>query len=471
VAQATSVSGRPGRLLVGAAILAALAACGPREEILPGERYGLRETREAAADFAERAEDRQVALEEPPQPPSRVPIRGFSVTGEPRAITLPAQRTNDAWTHVNGTPQHRIVHPALAGEIGRVWSAEIGRAGTRRVRATADPVVGGGRIYTMSAFSEVQATGAGGQAAWRRDLTPATESPGQASGGGLAYDDGRLYVTTGYGTLFVLDAASGATLWRQDLGAVPNSAPTVAPGFVYLTTRDARAWALDRETGRILWQIESTETGSVVIDGAAPALTDRAVIFPFGSGDVIAALRQGGRRLWSSIVTGRRVGETYAEVGDITADPVVDGGRVYVGTPTGRLAALDATTGERIWTATEGSNSAVWPTGGAVFLTTDKGEVARLDAGSGEVVWTAALPYYREERVSARRGVFAHYGPVLAGGRLIVVSSDGLLRQIDPASGALLAQTELGAPAAGDPVVANRTLYVVTEDGRLHAFR
>ena len=70
-----------------------------------------------------------------------------------------------------------------------------------------------------------------------------------------------------------------------------------------------------------------------------------------------------------------------------------------------------------------------------------------------------------------RYAVFPHFGPVLAGGRLIVVSGDGYMREVDPASGKLLRATPIGGVAAANPIVAGRTLYVLTDDGRLHAFR
>ncbi|MCA8880597.1 MAG: PQQ-binding-like beta-propeller repeat protein [Rhodobacteraceae bacterium] len=454
-----------------AGLLAALAAgCSGPEVILPGPRYDVRQTDEAAADYA-----REVQAGTLPQtatrPPTSTPPVPYQVSGTPKPVSLPAPVANAEWTHVNGSPSHSIRPPAFGSGMTQIWAVDAGRAGTRRLRLTADPVVGGGRVFTMSAYSEVQATSPGGAVLWRRSLTPATERPGEASGGGLAYADGRLYVTTGYGELRVLDATSGADIWVQRLAAVPNSAPTVSGGFIYLTTRDNQAWAIDRSNGRILWQIEGGETGAVVIDGAAPAVSARAVMFPFGSGDVIAALRESGVRLWSTIVTGQRLGRAYAEVSDITADPVVVGDTVYVGTPTGRLAALDVNTGERKWTAKEGSNSAVWPAGNAIYLVSDAAEIVRLDAATGETVWSATLPYYTTQRVRSRRGVFAHFGPVLAGGRLIVASTDGYVREIDPASGKLLRATPLGSPAAANPVVAGQTLYVLTEDGRLHAFR
>ena len=60
---------------------------------------------------------------------------------------------------------------------------------------------------------------------------------------------------------------------------------------------------------------------------------------------------------------------------------------------------------------------------------------------------------------------------MIAGGRLILVSSDGFLREFDPASGALIATSELPGEAARAPVVPGGTLYVVTDNAQLHAFR
>ena len=67
--------------------------------------------------------------------------------------------------------------------------------------------------------------------------------------------------------------------------------------------------------------------------------------------------------------------------------------------------------------------------------------------------------------------VFAHHGPILAGGRIIVASSDDLIRSFDPKSGALLGTTEITGGASTAPVVAGQTLYVVSRDGQLKAYR
>jgi outer membrane protein assembly factor BamB len=145
---------------------------------------------------------------------------------------------------------------------------------------------------------------------------------------------------------------------------------------------------------------------------------------------------------------------------------VLSGPTAYVGTFSGRTAALDAESGDTLWSIPEGAQSPVVPAGDSVFLVNDLGELLRVEASSGGVIWRVKLP-----QAEHRRGVTAFYGPVLAGGRLVVASSDGQLLQFDPSAGGTLAAVGLPSGAASAPVVAGSTLYIVTEDGRLNAFR
>ena len=62
-------------------------------------------------------------------------------------------------------------------------------------------------------------------------------------------------------------------------------------------------------------------------------------------------------------------------------------------------------------------------------------------------------------------------GPVLAGGRLITVSSYGLAVSVDPQTGKRIAATDLDEPVSLAPIVAGGSLYFLTDGGRLIAFR
>lgn len=447
------------------AAVAALAACGPREVILPGERLDLRALGSGASgdplDASAEAEVAAQGTERSPDAPANQSL----------AANLPAPQVNGDWTHRGGSATHRTRHPALSATPQRVWSASIGEGNNRKGRITADPVIADGRIFTLDAGAGVTATSTAGQTLWRVDLTPPTDGGNDASGGGLAYGGGRLFVTSGFGILTALDPATGAELWTQKLDASATGAPTVAGDLVYVAARDAQAWAVRTDNGRIEWQLPGTPSPSAFLSGAGPVVTDRLAIFPFASGELVAALRQGGLRVWAATVAGQRRGRVYATVSDISGDPVVEGDILYAANQSGRVAAMRADNGERIWTAREGAYSPVWPEGGSVYLVSDQAELVRLDAETGERIWGVPLPYFEKERPRRLKRVYAHFGPVMAGGRLWVASNDGLLRGFDPTDGALVYETQIPGGAASNPSVAAGVLYVVSANGQLHAFR
>jgi outer membrane protein assembly factor BamB len=179
----------------------------------------------------------------------------------------------------------------------------------------------------------------------------------------------------------------------------------------------------------------------------------------------------GGTKIWQSSIAGRRLGRAYAYAADVTGDAVIDGKVIFAGTAAGRTVAISASSGDRIWSADEGALGPVVVAGGSIFLVNDQAELVRLDAATGEVIWTVEMPYFTKEKVKRRKAIFAHYGPVLAGGRVMVVSSDGLLRAFDPTNGNLTHSTDIPGGAAAQPAVAGGVLYVVGGNGQLHAFR
>ena len=446
------------KLNVGVSALAAtllLAGC-ERELILTGERFAVRT--DLTASIPVEGEAAPVAA------PDRV-----ANTSVP--ISLPAASANADWTHRGGNARHTSPHGVLSAAPQRVWSANIGSGSSRKNRISAAPVVGEGRVFTIDSRALVVATATNGATAWQADLTAGFDRGGNVSGGGLAVGGGTLFVATGYGELVALSAANGAVIWRQRLQSPVSGAPSVEGNTVYVSTNDGAGHALDAANGKVRWTIEGIPGATAVVGAASPAIADRTVIFPFSSGSLMSALKINGARVWGAPVTGQRVGVGYQNLTDITGDPVLIGGTLYAGTAAGRTAAIDAGTGERIWTAIEGAMSAPLVVGGSVFVVNDQGMLVRMEAASGAVIWQVEMPYFVKEKPKRRKAIFAHFGPVLAGGRLVVVSSDGLLRMFNPADGALLATAEIPGGAASAPALAGGVLYVVGAGGQLHAFR
>lgn len=404
----------------------------------------------------------------------------LDVRGEPIAVETPnraapislSQPVNIAeWTHRNGALGQPVAHPALRENLARVWSAPIGQGTGTRHRITAMPVAAGGRIYTLDSRAMVTATSTSGETLWQRDLRPDWARRDSASGGGLAVAGGRLYVASAFGQLVALDAATGADVWTQRFDAPVTGAPTVVGNRLYVMSTDSTAWAMDTENGRLLWESRGAPAPSSIVGGASPAVAQGMLVLPYPSGDLAGLMQQDGIELWRKRVAGSRPGRAYAGIRDITADPVVVGDTVFVGNHSGRVMALALRGGETRWTAREAAMGPVWVAGGSVFLISDEGRLVRLDASSGETIWAVRLPHFVARRDRDRTEIVAHHGPILAGGRVIVASGDGALRSHDPVSGELVSSVEIPRGAATAPIVVDGTLYVVSNDGMLHAFR
>ncbi|TMV06360.1 quinoprotein [Ruegeria sediminis] len=426
-----------------AAALITLTACTEREEILPGEREDIRPSSEGAT----------------------------VETSGSRPIRLPSQQANASWAQSPGTPAFRTSNAALRASPQRIWSVPIGSGDARKQRITADPVVAGGLVYTLDSGATVTAVTPQGGVVWRTNLIPSGENEKAATGGGLAYDGGVLYVSSGFGRLTALDARTGGVRWRQKLNATGSGMPTIRDGLLYLVAGDQTGWAVSTKDGRIQWQIEGTPSVGNVLGAPAPALTSDLVIFAFGSGDVTASFRRGGIRRWNASVSGGRKGRAAAQIIDVTGAPMISGNTVYIGNHSGRTVAYKADSGERTWTADEGSLGPVWPVGDSVFLVSDRNQLIRLNAADGSLVWAKDLPGFVKDKPRRRGPIVAHYGPIMAGGRLVVASNDGYLRFFSPVDGTLVHLAEVPGGATTAPVVAGQTLYVVSAKGDLHAFR
>lgn len=410
------------------AVMALLVACSKEDTRLRGERLT---PREAAAELA-----------------------GASPAAPEQAATAPA------------------VPETVAVAFSPLWSAKVGSGETRKERANAAPALGAGRIFTLDPMSQVTATATNGAVQWTTDLTPTTDRAGDAAGGGIAFGEGMVFATTGYGELVALDPANGAVLWRQSFDAAVAGAPAVAGGKVLVSASDGTAWAVTAKTGKVAWSFPVLAATTMVEGSAAPTVTGDTAIFPFSSGAMVALNLSDGAGKWQGSVAGKRPGRAYASFSDLTGSPVVAGGMVYAGASGGGLSAFDLTTGKMVWTSPDGALNRVVVEGGALFLVNDEDQLLKLDAGSGQEIWRIDLPYFEKTRKDKRRKtITAHYGPVMVGGRLVIASTDGYIRAFDPASGKLLGRADIPKGAAATPVVAGGVLYILSQSGQLHAFR
>lgn len=384
-------------------------------------------------------------------------------------IRLPAPYRNPDWPQAGGHATHAMHHLALADQISSRWTADIGTGGARDRRITAVPVIGGGMIFTMDAVGVVSAFAvANGARLWRADIVPRGESRG-AIGGGIALDAGVLYVATAYGDVIAMRADNGGAIWSRRVGAPMRGAPTVVGNRAYVLTQGNELLALSTETGEQVWSHLGIQEVAGLVYGASPAVASGLVLAPYTSGDLVAVRADNGRETWSESLTRSGRLTALAAVADIAALPVVDRGRVFAVGHAGRMVAIDLVTGVRIWEQEIAGVETPWVAGEFIFVVTASAEVVALSCSDGAIHWVQQLARYGDERRAADP-IFWR-GPVLAGDRLVLGSNKGEVVALSPYTGRLLGRFRVSGGVSVAPVVADSTLYIVTDNATLHALR
>lgn len=386
-----------------------------------------------------------------------------------RAITLPAIQDQPDWPQLGANPRHMPGHRALGSSLSRVWTSSIGAGSNRNRRLVNPPIVADGRVIAMDAAGVVAAHDAEtGNQLWRvRAADPEEDSV--PLGGGVAFAEGVVFVSTGFGEIVALDADNGGLVWRAEANGPLRAPPTLAGGRLFVTTVDNQLEARNAENGELQW----THTGIVepagLLGGSNPAVDDSTVIVAYSSGELFALRLQNGRPLWSdSLAAIRRVG-ALTNLADIRGAPLLEDGRVVAISQSGRMVALDLRTGERIWEQSVGGTQTPVSIGEFIYVLTNTNQLVALAADNGLIAWVTALPSWSNP--AKRRGPIVYAGPVLAGERLSIVSSEGEVIQFDAVSGEEMARLPLPSGSTIPPVVAGRTLYVLSDNATLTAFR
>ncbi len=413
--------------------------------------------------------------EAPPLPGKRIAVLARESAPKPDPslatieVRLPPPRVNAAWPQAEGGPAHAAGHLALGDMPRRAWSVDIGVGSADDRRLLSPPVVAAGVVYTMDAEGQVSAFDAArGKRLWRVAAVPDDETE-NALGGGLAYDDGRLYVATGIGEVVALDARSGDEIWRSRIGMPIRSAPTVSEGRLFVVTTENQTFAIDTADGSQLWSHEGIADIAQLLGAAAPAAVKGLVVAAYSSGEIYLLRADSGRIVWrDGLAVGRRM-SAVASLSDINGDPVIDRDRVYAISQSGQLAAIGLKSGTRLWEQDISGTQTPWVAGDYLFVLTSHGELLCLSRRSGGIRWVTQLPRY--ENPEDKEDPIFWSGPVLAGDRLVVVGSNEEAVAVSPYTGEVLGRLDLPGSVSLAPVVADKTLYVLTDDADLVALR
>lgn len=414
--------------------------------------------------------------DDPPLPGERISVLSLErqLEADPRIaglqVILPAPYVNTNWAQPGGFADNVLHHLDAPEVIGEVWSVDAGSGSSSDGRLTSPPIVADGRVYVLDAEGGVRAfEAASGARLWAVDLTPEDADSEEGFGGGIAFDDGALFIATGFGTVVALDAATGEEFWIYN-GRTPfRAAPSAVGGRVFAISFDNQITALAQASGEVLWTHQGIQETAGILGSPSPAVSGDTLVVPYSSGEVFALRVENGQEVWNDTLTRALSNTALANISDIAGRPVIDRDRVFAVSHAGRMVAIDIRTGERVWTRSLSGVQTPWVAGDFIFMVTTSAEVIALSRRDGRIRWVTQLPRFTDPE--DRDGPITWAGPVLAGDRLLLASSTGDAFAVSPYNGDVLGEIEIPRGTFIAPIVANKTVYILTDAAELLAFR
>ena len=240
------------------------------------------------------------------------------------------------------------------------------------------------------------------------------------------WSEGRVYIGSGDGFFYALDASTGAVRWKFQTGGAADGSPVLASGLVVAASTDGILHALEPATGKEKWR------------------------FPFAEEIPMKGKGEG----WDFFLS----------------TPAVDGPSLFVGGGDGRVYRLDAATGAERWHFQTGGRVRSSPAlaEGVVYVGSFDGHLYALDAETGALRWrfaTQGTSLDSEKAGFDRKSIIA--SPTVSGGVVVVGGRDGFLYGVDRGTGKELWNLDHKISwVVGSAAIRNGTAYVGTSDGR-----
>jgi outer membrane protein assembly factor BamB len=266
---------------------------------------------------------------------------------------------------------------------------------------------------------------------------------------------GQVYVGSDDGYLYAIEPAKGAIRWSSKFKGAIDRGPEIGSAGLFVATAADRVFAVDPSDGKTRWQYErDTPEGFTIHGNAVPCQHGNAVYAGFSDGYLAALQAETGDLLWS-----RSLAAASEQFVDVDANPMVYGDRLFAASFSGGLYALRPKDGEVLWHLLIDGTSALAVGAGNLYAVSSRSGLAAVSL-QGNILWRQGLPEAGDLTVPVEVGPFLVFSGSRQGLFIVERTTGKLLQVFDPARGMCAAPT---VDRAG------KALYVLANSGTLYA--
>jgi len=338
--------------------------------------------------------------------------------------------------------------------IRKLWSTGVGSGqgdGYYHLR----PVIDGATIYAAGNDGTVLALDRmKGKRIWRQEFDLSLS-------GGVGVGDNMVLLGSSDGQVLALNKADGSELWTGQVSGEVLAPPQTNGKVVVVQSYDGVVQGLSAEDGSQMWLYDSNVPVLTLRGTSTPVIFERLVMVGFGNGKVLALDLETGAVRWEARVAIAQGRSEIDRIVDIDGTLLMVGSVVYAVSYQGRLAAIDVTSGRKLWQQEVSSYVGLDQGFGNIYVADEKGSVIAYYRNGQGVRWEQPALSYR--RLSA---------PTAIKGYVAVGDLDGYVHFMSQVDGHFVGRVKVD----GDGVRANmlaedNILYVFGNSGTLAAYQ
>ena len=302
------------------------------------------------------------------------------------------------------------------------WQVDT-RASSNQAAYRLQPLIDGWRVYTIDTSGLIRAVELEtGRRLWKyqTDLEPITGLGGNAK---------LLLATSRNGDLVAFRELDETLqiVWSVRLGSEIRATPVLDGEQVFVRSVDGRLFSLSALDGSELWQVKRRVPALSLTGNSQPQVSGDMVIVGFDDGKLTAYDRNTGKTLWETAIS-LSSGRTEVErLVDLDGNFAMRDGVIYVASFQGDLAAVQAISGDILWSRNFSSFQAIALDDDAIYLTSDDSDLWSIDRRTGGAFW-------KQDALHARKIT----APTMVTDMLVVADLDGYLHWLAKADGRLV---------------------------------
>ena len=356
---------------------------------------------------------------------------------------------------------------AFSEEFIKKWSVSIGQGSRSLSLSSVSPIYIGDTIFTVDTENTISSINPkNGDINWTKSLFPEEEDPKIGFGGGLFANSGIIFFTNGFGELYALDPYNGDILWKNRVNSPVRAAPIADNSLVFVLSVDNKVNAFDIQSGDKKWEYSWFSDTAGLVQTSNMAIFEDNIIVPYKSGEVFVFKKNNGNRLWADSVNRKNIKNSLSQIKDITASPIIYEDILITIGFQGRLIANNINNGFRMWELPISSSVTPIASNNYLFIVSNDNMLFAINIDSGEVLWVEDVNTnyeFKNDKIISIQLLQSSLYLFLSSGNLVIY---------EPSTGKLtdVLQNKIEATSIS-PIIVNKNLYVISNDGELISYR